>query len=185
LKPKPLKTTLPDLVVLSVLSEQPMHGYQLVAELENRDVKDWAEISRPQTYYSLKKLFQMKCLAEVESALDSSLGPERIKYSVTKKGQKALNDGLSSENWASQRPPPPFLTWMALASHLAKPTVGKLIQARKKFLIHQLDRERKTLSEFDGKSDAMQSAGFLVVSLTIQMFEVELNWLEEVRKKLA
>ena len=48
--------TIPDLVVLGLLSEGPMHGYEIVAELERREVKDWAGISRPQVYYSLDKL---------------------------------------------------------------------------------------------------------------------------------
>ncbi len=52
--------TTPDLVVLSLLSEQPMHGYQLNQTLENREVRDWAVISRPQVYYSLRKLKRLE-----------------------------------------------------------------------------------------------------------------------------
>ena len=48
--------TTPDLVLLSLLSERPMHGYQANLELERRQVRDWAGISRPQVYYSLEKL---------------------------------------------------------------------------------------------------------------------------------
>ena len=42
--------TTPDLVVLAMLAEESMHGYQLNNELERRDVKDWAGISRPQVF---------------------------------------------------------------------------------------------------------------------------------------
>ena len=48
--------TTPDLVLLSLLAERPMHGYQANLELERREVRDWAGISRPQVYYSLEKL---------------------------------------------------------------------------------------------------------------------------------
>ena len=48
--------TTPDLVVLSLLAEKPRHGYEVNQELEWRDVRDWAGISRPQVYYSLAKL---------------------------------------------------------------------------------------------------------------------------------
>ena len=48
--------TIPDLVLLSLLAERPMHGYQVNLELERRQVRDWAGISRPQVYYSLDKL---------------------------------------------------------------------------------------------------------------------------------
>ena len=42
--------TTPDLVLLSLLAERPMHGYQANLELERREVRDWAGISRPQVY---------------------------------------------------------------------------------------------------------------------------------------
>src|SRR5204862_2726071 len=50
------RLTTPDLVLLSLLAERPMHGYQANAELERREIRDWAAISRPQVYYSLEKL---------------------------------------------------------------------------------------------------------------------------------
>src|SRR6267378_2984896 len=51
-----LALTTPDLVLLSLLAERPMHGYQANLELERREIRDWAGISRPQVYYSLEKL---------------------------------------------------------------------------------------------------------------------------------
>ena len=55
---KKLGLTTPDLVLLSLLAERPMHGYQANAELVRREIRDWAGISRPQVYYSLEKLAQ-------------------------------------------------------------------------------------------------------------------------------
>ena len=48
--------TTPDLVILSLLAERPMHGYEVNVELERRQARDWVAISRPQIYYSLAKL---------------------------------------------------------------------------------------------------------------------------------
>ncbi len=53
---KRAELTTPDLVILSLLAERAMHGYQVNLELERREVRDWAGISRPQVYYSLEKL---------------------------------------------------------------------------------------------------------------------------------
>ena len=53
---KRLALTTPDLVLLSLLAERPMHGYEANLELERREIRDWAGISRPQVYYSLEKL---------------------------------------------------------------------------------------------------------------------------------
>ncbi|MFI5107117.1 MAG: hypothetical protein ACHP79_19505, partial [Terriglobales bacterium] len=56
--------TVPDLVLLSLLAEQPMHGYQANLELERRQVEDWAGISRPQVYYSLEKLARLGLVSD-------------------------------------------------------------------------------------------------------------------------
>src|SRR6516162_9618777 len=57
---RPLTT--PDLVLLSLLAERPMHGYQANLELERRQIRDWAAVSRPQVYYSLEKLEKLGLL---------------------------------------------------------------------------------------------------------------------------
>ncbi len=172
-----LSLTLPDLVVLSLLSEQPMHGYQLVSELEIRDVQDWAEISRPQVYYSLKKLNKLNMIRKVKDPL-GSLGPDRTKFAVTSQGSKALEASLSKEEWATQRPAPPFLTWMALSTHLPKVALRSIFAKRRQFLNEQLAREKLTLKSFEGASGPMVVSGRLMVDLCIQMFELELKWID-------
>lgn len=177
------QVTLPDMVVLSLLSEQPMHGYQLVSELEIREVRDWAAISRPQVYYSLNKLVKQRFVTEVKNA-DSSLGPERTKYTVNESGKMALKEGLSKDEWATQRSPPPFQTWMALSAHLPKGTIRKLFELRRKYLQTELDKERSTLASFGDATGAMVIAGKLMVELAIQIFETELMWLDSAQEQM-
>ncbi|HLE12158.1 MAG TPA: PadR family transcriptional regulator [Bacteriovoracaceae bacterium] len=178
-KRKNKNLTLPDLVVLSLLSEKPMHGYYIVNQLEVRDAKDWAPVSRPQVYYSLKKLLGMKLIYN-DSNGESSLGPERVQYHIGKTGEEALNHALSSEKWASQRSPSPFMTWMGLSSNLSKKTTRRLIALRKSFLEKELIRERTTLKDIKKNSDHMTAAAMLMVSFTIQQFEAEIKWLDTV-----
>lgn len=178
------KPSLSDLVVLSLLAETPMHGYQIVSELDRRDAKDWAPFSRPQVYYSINKLAQMRLIEAIESGV-ASLGPEKVHYRITKKGQVTLEDELSKEEWAMHRSPPPFLTWMALSSHLSKRATLKVVRARKEFLSGELDRERITLKEVESDSGAMNAAARLMISLTNQLFETELRWLKQVEKTLG
>src|SRR5215472_7415723 len=104
---KPELTT-PDLVLLSLLAELPMHGYQANAELERREVRDWAAISRPQVYYSLEKLARMG-LIRPERSNESAEGPQRQVFATTGKGRAALADALEREDWSTQRDRPAFL----------------------------------------------------------------------------
>ena len=175
--------TAADLVVLSLLAEEPMHGYKIVSELEQRDAKDWAPVSKPQVYYSIKKLAELNLIA-LASDKDGSQGPEREKFKIKQNGFEAMNEALSNIKWAQQRPPAPFTTWMALSSHLPPKTTKELIQTRKLYLTSELAREKKTLSEFKKDHELMSTAGKLMVSFCIKSFELELEWLAEVAKEL-
>src|SRR5271165_213222 len=92
--------TIPDLVLLSLLAEQPMHGYQANLELERREVRDWAGISRPQVYYSLEKLARWGLLRAVETA-EPAAGPERRVFATTESGRRALAHALAREAWTA------------------------------------------------------------------------------------
>src|ERR1700691_1108630 len=94
--------TTPDLVLLSLLAERPMHGYQANLELERREVRDWAAISKPQVYYSLEKLARLGLVRETNSD-DASAGPERQVYATTPRGRAALAEALDREDWTTQR----------------------------------------------------------------------------------
>src|SRR5579885_2366328 len=106
--------TLADLVILSLLAERPWHGYELWAELERRQVEKWASITKPQVYYSLRKLAAAKHIVAAGEG-DESLGPERRVYKPSEEGRRLLATTLAQARWATQRPPDPFLTWMVLS----------------------------------------------------------------------
>jgi DNA-binding PadR family transcriptional regulator len=103
-----LALTTPDLVLLSLLAERPMHGYQANLELERREIRDWAGISRPQVYYSLEKLSRAGMIRASESD-EPAAGPERSTFETTAKGSAALANALSRGGAAGR----PFLTGCA------------------------------------------------------------------------
>ena len=137
--------TIPDLVVLGLLAERPMHGYEVVLELERREIQDWAGISRPQVYYSLQKLAHARLIRSVQDEA-TARGPKRKVYAPTTAARKALAEALEREDWATQRPPPPFLTWTALSIHAHRPTVRRQIDCRRSFLVQQIEKETATLA---------------------------------------
>src|SRR5690349_23401770 len=95
------RLTTPDLVILSLLAERPMHGYEVNATLEDRKIRDWAPVSRPQIYYSLDKLTKLK-LIRVRSHDSGSAGPERRVMETTAQGRERLADALEGSSWVNQ-----------------------------------------------------------------------------------
>jgi DNA-binding PadR family transcriptional regulator len=176
--------TVPDLVLLSLLAEQPMHGYQANLELERRQVQDWAGISRPQVYYSMEKLVQLG-LVRAAGNPEPALGPERRIFSTTAKGRTALAAALEREDWTTQRERPPFLTWMALSWQARPGIVSRQIQRRRKFLQSELAREEATLRAVEKEVGHAHHEAVWMISLMIDQFQTELRWLDRVARELA
>jgi DNA-binding PadR family transcriptional regulator len=175
--------TVPDLVLLSLLAEQPMHGYQANAELERRQVQDWAGVSRPQVYYSLDKLARLGLIKETGDP-DPALGPERRIFSTTAKGRAALATALEREDWTNQRDRPPFLTWMALSWQASPATVRNQLRRREKFLESELEREEATLRAVEKEVGHGFHEAVWMIKLVIEQFRAELLWLREVIAEL-
>lgn len=180
-KPAAKKTglTVPDLVLLSLLAEQTMHGYQANMELERRQVHDWAGVSRPQVYYSLEKLARLALITEAGDH-EPAIGPERRIFSTTAKGRAALAASLEREAWTNHRDRPPFLTWMALSWQASPGTVLKQLQRREKFLKAELAREQATLRAVEKEVGHHFHEAVWMIKLMIEQFRVELTWLRQV-----
>ena len=173
--------TAPDLVLLSLLAERPMHGYQANLELERREVRDWAAISKPQVYYSLDKLAQLGLIREAESD-EATTGPERKVYATTPRGRSALADMLERDTWASQRERPPFLTWMALSWQARPGVFARQLGRRAAFLRQELARERVTLKSILQEVGHEFHEAVWMVTLTSSQFRTELLWLRRLQR---
>jgi DNA-binding PadR family transcriptional regulator len=174
--------TTPDLLLLSLLAERPMHGYEANQELERREVRHWAGISRPQIYYSLEKLAALKLIHAAES--DVTLGPERRSFATTPKGRAALADALEREDWTGQRTRPAFLTWLALSWQARPGVVERQIERRRKFLEQELARETATLEAVKQEVGHRYHEAVWMITLYLEQVEVELAWLRKLLREL-
>ena len=172
--------TTPDLVLLSLLAEVPMHGYQANAELERRQVRDWAAISRPQVYYSMDKLARLKLIRAARSS-DPAEGPERRVFRTTKRGLAALAGALERSDWTNQRERPSFLTWMALSWQARRGVFLRQVNRRMQFLESELAREKETLASVLKEVGHAHHEAVWMISLVIAQFEAELHWLRNVQ----
>jgi DNA-binding PadR family transcriptional regulator len=170
--------TTPDLIIMSFLMERPMHGYQLAMGLKERQVEDWAGVSKPQVYYSLKKL-EASGLIRGASDEESSSGPERRIFSLNKGARSALADALDSNKWATSRPVPPFSTWAMLSVYARESTVRRMISQRRKFLREEISKEHKTLESISSSESKSSCIAKTMITLAIKNFELELSWLDD------
>lgn len=173
------RLTIPDLVILSLLAERPMHGYEVNATLEDRKIRDWAPVSRPQIYYSLDKLTKLR-LIRVASQDSPAAGPERRVLKTTALGRERLADALETKKWVSQKLHQPFLIWLALSWQARPPVFRKQLNDRKKFLQECLAEERTTLDEVTAEVGHPYHEAVWMLELTIEQLQNELRWVERI-----
>jgi DNA-binding PadR family transcriptional regulator len=103
-----LMLTQAELAVLSLVAEEPRHGYQVEQLIEQRGMRAWTEISFSSIYFLLNKLEKRKLIqSHLEPAAER--GPARKVYQATPAGHRAL---FSAVNEALSVPRPamtPFL----------------------------------------------------------------------------
>jgi DNA-binding PadR family transcriptional regulator len=175
--------TTPDLVLLSLLAERPMHGYQANLELERREIRDWANLSRPQVYYSLEKLADAGLIRTAETGAPAA-GPERSSFETTAKGRAALANALAHGGWTTERDRPPFLTWMALSWQARPGVFEKQLERRQEFLETEIAREKEVLDSILKEVGHPHHEAVWMVSLAIEQFETERNWLKRVQQEV-
>jgi DNA-binding PadR family transcriptional regulator len=182
-KNKPSSLTTPDLVLLSLLAERPMHGYQANAELARREWRDWVDISRPQLYYSMEKLARTGMIAGTNTN-EPSGGPDRRVFATTAKGRAALASALEREDWSVQRDRPAILTWLALSWQARPGVVARQLARRKEFLQAQLAKEQSTLRDVRREVGHRYHEAVWMIELMIAQFRTELRWLAKLSRDL-
>ena len=169
------RLTTPDLVILSLLAERPMHGYEVNATLEDRKIREWAPVSRPQIYYSLDKLTRLG-LIRVGADESPAAGPERRVFETTAAGRDRLADALESKHWVDNRVHQPFLIWLALSWQARPRAFRKQLTERKKILEARLAEERATLKDVLDEVGHPYHEAVWMLQLVIEQMESEKRW---------
>jgi DNA-binding PadR family transcriptional regulator len=168
--------TTADLVVLSLLEERPMHGYDLLAEYRRQEVADWASISKAQLYYALGKL---EGLGLLRGEIQEGAARGRTVYRPTPAGLEALGGALADLGWAEGRVAQPFLTWFGLSIHASEAARATLLDARLAFLDREIAREEESLAYIATLDDPRAAKGADIVRLTVCQLRVERDWVAE------
>ena len=81
-----------ELAILSLVAEQPRHGYEIEQVIQARGMREWTEVGFSSIYYLLKKLERRGL---VEGHLEAAeRGPARKIYRLTPAGGEALRVGV-------------------------------------------------------------------------------------------
>ena len=173
----PHKLTQADVVVLSLLLERPMHGYDLAQEYERQEVRDWAAVSKAQVYYALSKL--EKCALVVSQSIDNPTDLRgKTVYTVSTLGKAALEKQLTAKHWVEQRKPQPFTTWTGLSIHVGLAAQQKMFKRRLSFLEKELIREKASYELVTKMASDRSKVGLKIITLTMAQIQTEIDWIK-------
>ena len=166
-----------ELISLGLVNEGLRYGYQIEAEIEKRNIRDWANIGFSSIYYSLAKLEKQGLVSS--SRENSALGPKRKIFTITDEGKRVMaNEALYR---LEQRLPLPHSFYIALSllPHIdqkaAKKALDKhvtAIRARQEQLEKNLNKCHPPLAE-------------AMFDLGQHLTETEKTWLEDFNTKLG
>jgi DNA-binding PadR family transcriptional regulator len=75
-----------ELVILSLICEQPMHGYQIEQVITERNMRAWTDLSTSSIYYILQRL-EEKGFIERSQEQERTSGVPRKVYGITASGK--------------------------------------------------------------------------------------------------
>lgn len=81
--------------LLGLLTEAPKHPYQILKDIEARDIQSWTDLSKATIYKMLRRL-ELKKLVQVKTSLTQGERAKHI-YSILPDGRSALKGFLQQE----------------------------------------------------------------------------------------
>jgi DNA-binding PadR family transcriptional regulator len=159
-----------ELAILSLIAEQPRHGYEIEQVIEERGMREWTEIGFSSIYYLLKKL-ERKGLIEGQLE-EASRGPARKVYRATPAGEETRRAGVLDALSVPQRPYPPLQ--LGLANLPAIP-VAEAVTALRQYHDRLADRREYVRTRWESQ----RPLPYFVDAMfdhSVTMIEAEMEW---------
>ena len=169
-----------ELAILSLILEQPRHGYEIEQVIEERGMRDWTEVGFSSIYYLLKKL-EKEGLIKGRLQQQPGRGPARKVYQVTEKGRERWHTATIQALSQPQRPYAPFQLALANLPGLTKDETITAVRQYKNKLNQQRDY---VLARRQAAGHPLPSHVQAMFDLSLTLITAELSWLENFIEEL-
>ncbi len=161
-----------DIVVLSLLAEQPRHGYDLDRVIEQRGYRQWTSLAFSSVYYLLKRLSERGLLEPDEVSQG-----RRTVFRVTEAGRRELRQAAGERVLAPAPPSAGVLPALNAYSRLDDPELVTLLVRRAEALLGRLDELRALRAQVD------EEHALAIFDYEILRQEADLAWTRSLLKK--
>lgn len=168
-----------DLVILGLLCEQPMYGYQIKHQIELRELDHWAHVSLPSIYNTLNRL-EKKGLITAHPEKVGKM-PERTVYHITSKGEGELARLVEKALVSDKIPEEDFTVGVAFMYGLEKERVESCLQKKMAILEKQLAHLKDDLRVYQ---DQVPFNWVYLIRNGVDHIQLEMDHLARLRETL-
>jgi DNA-binding PadR family transcriptional regulator len=162
-----------ELAIISLIAEQPRHGYEIEQVIEDRGMREWTEIGFSSIYYLLKKL-------EREGLIEGQLeeaerGPARKVFRVTPAGAEVRHTALLETLSVPWHGAPPLMLGIGNLPALAPAEAQAALR-------QYCETLKERLAQVRARREAQQPLPYFVDAMfdyTVTVGEAELRWVEK------
>ena len=162
-----------DIVLLSLLAEQPRHGYDLDRVIEQRGYRQWTSLAFSSVYYLLKRLSERGLLEP-----DEGTQGRRTVFRVTEAGHRELSKAAGERVLTPAPPSAGVLPALNAYPRLDDPKLAALLSQRAEALMVRLDELRALSAQVD------EEHALAIFDYEILRQEADLAWTRTLLKKV-
>jgi DNA-binding PadR family transcriptional regulator len=169
-----------ELVVLGLLNEMSMHGYQLYHEIEKRNMEAWAQVNLASVYNTLDRLRRGK-MVEAKKEKPGKM-PEREVFQITPKGKKELSRQVEEALTDSRMPENNFCVGMAFLSGLSKKKAAECLEIKIKQMKKVEQHLKNLLTDQGGK---MPVNWKFLLRYGIEHIQLDIKKIGDLKRKIS
>ncbi|MFI6165578.1 PadR family transcriptional regulator [Nocardia sp. NPDC051052] len=169
------------LLLLGVLMDRPLHGYEVRRTLELWGAEGWANVAYGSIYFGLRRMAG-EGLVEVVGEESRGQGAPRTVYAITDSGEAEFHRLLRHHWWEVKPPADPFQTALTFMQHLERPELLAALRHRTTVLEGHLER----LDYVSGQKIDAGAPAHIAENIRLGTAHVTaaLSWLKEITAKV-
>jgi PadR family transcriptional regulator PadR len=169
-----------DVMVLGLLAEEPLYGYQLLDRYRSRAMEYWAPAGRASVYQSLRRLEREGMVSG--KAQEGRVGPDRRVYRLTRPGRDRLRQALVARFGAGGPHPGDAALPFGFAHLLSTEEVKGGVAARESSLRDRVASFRAERARLQGTRGPVSVLARRLLDREEAVAAAELTWLGAFRR---
>ena len=167
-----------ELAVLSLIIEQPRHGYEIERVIEERGMREWTEIGFSSIYYLLKKMEGEGLIAG--QLQEAERGPVRKVYQATPAGKGAYHAAVLEALAVPRRWVSTLLLGLAGLPDVSR---AEAVTALRQYRSALADRRDHVQANWN-RQRPMPGFVETLFDYSVTMIQAEIEWLEDLISKM-